>query len=118
MTETKKTKQNEIKKGDMFAVIKLSGSQLKVSEGHEYEVNKLKGEKGNKIEIEEVLLIHDGKDTKIGTPYVEGSKVTLEITSQKKGEKIDGLKFKAKSRYRRRYGYRPEITRVIVKKIA
>lgn len=109
-----KTKTNEEK----FAVIKISGTQLKVFEGKEYEVNKLKGEKGEKIEIAEVLLVHDGKDTKIGTPLVEGAKVTLEITSQKKGEKIDGLKYKAKSRYRRRYGFRPEITRVIVKKIS
>ena len=108
----------ETNKKEKFAVIKISGTQLKVVEGKEYEVNKIKGEKGDKIEIKEVLLIHDGKDTKIGTPHIDGSKVTLEITSQKKGEKIDGLKYKAKSRYRRRYGYRPEITRVIVKKIA
>jgi large subunit ribosomal protein L21 len=110
----KTTKNNNEK----FAVIKISGAQLKISEGKEYELNKLKGEKGDKIEIEEVLLVHDGKETKLGTPYVEGAKVTLEITSQKKGEKIDGLKYKAKSRYRRRYGFRPEITRVIVKKIS
>lgn len=106
------------KKKAKFAVIKISGGQLKVWEGDQYEVSKLKGNKGDKITVEEVLLIHDGKDTKIGTPYVEGSSVTLEITSQKKGEKIDGLKYKAKARYRKRYGFRPEITRVIVKKIA
>ena len=118
MTDTKKTIKEEIKKEEKFAVIKLAGSQLKVFEGKEYEVNKLKGEKGDKIDIEEVLLVHDGKETIIGTPHIQGSKVTLEITSQKKGKKIDGLKYKAKSRYRKRYGFRPEITRVIVKKIA
>ncbi len=107
-----KTNSNE-----KFAVIMISGAQLKVSEGKQYEVNKLKGEKGDKLEIKEVLLSHDGKDTKVGTPYIKDSKVTLEILSQKKGKKIDGLKFKAKSRYRRRYGFRPEITRVVVKKI-
>ncbi|MFA5633714.1 MAG: 50S ribosomal protein L21 [Candidatus Dojkabacteria bacterium] len=107
-----KTNSNE-----KFAVIMISGAQLKVFEGKQYEVNKLKGEKGDKLEIKEVLLFHDGKDTKVGTPYIKDSKVTLEILSQKKGKKIDGLKFKAKSRYRRRYGFRPEITRVVVKKI-
>jgi large subunit ribosomal protein L21 len=105
-------------KKEKFAVIKLAGSQLKITEGKQYEVKKLKGEKGDKIEITEVLLIVDGEDVKIGTPNVEGAKVTLEITSQKKGEKIDVFKYKAKSRYRRSYGHRPQITRVLVKKIS
>ena len=122
MANTKKTtkinKETEEKKNEKFAVIKLAGTQLKVFEGKQYEVNKLKGEKGDKLEIEEVLLVHDGKDTKIGAPLVKDAKVSLEITSQKKGEKIDVLKYKAKSRYRRRYGFRPQITRVIVKKIS
>lgn len=108
MAETNKEK---------FAVIKISGVQLKVFEGKEYEVNKLAGNKGDTIEINEVLLVHDGKETKLGNPHVEGAKVVLEITSQKKGEKIDGLVYKAKARYRRRYGFRPNITKVLVKKI-
>ena len=69
-------------KKEKFAVIKLGGAQLKVVEGKEYEVNKLDGKKGDKIEISEVLLLANGDEVKIGTPYVEGSKVTLEITSQ------------------------------------
>ena len=109
----KKQKENE-----RFAVIKLAGSQLKVREGNQFEVKKLKGNKGDKIEVTDVLLIADGKDVKIGTPNVEGAKVTLEITSQKKGEKIRVFKYKAKSRYRRSYGHRPQITRVLVKKIS
>jgi large subunit ribosomal protein L21 len=115
---TKKTKEKTQKKNEKFAVIKLAGSQLKVFEGKEYEVNKLSGKKGDKIEIKDVLLIYDGKETKIGEPTVKDAKVTLEITSQKKGKKIDGLVYKAKSRYRKRYGFRPLITRVLVKKIS
>jgi len=101
-----------------FAIIKLAGSQLKVFEGKEYEVSKLSGKKGDKIEIKDVLLLWDGKDTKIGKPLVKDAKVELKITSQKKGEKIDGLTYKAKSRSRRRYGFRSQITRVLVKKIS
>lgn len=111
MAETKDKKQK-------FAVIKISGVQLKVEEGKEYEVNKLSGNKGDTLEIKDVLLVHQGDETKLGTPLVEGSKVVLEITSQKKGDKIDGLVYKAKSRYRKRYGFRPNITRVLVKKIS
>ena len=115
---TTKPKKETTEKNSKFAVIKLAGSQLKVFEGKEYEVGKLPGKKGDKIEIKDVLLIWDGKDTKIGKPLVEDAKVALEITSQKKGEKIDGLTYKAKSRSRRRYGFRPQITRVLVKKIS
>lgn len=115
---TTKPKKETTEKNSTFAVIKLAGSQLKVFEGKEYEVGKLLGKKGDKIEIKDVLLIWDGKDTKIGKPLVEDAKVALEITSQKKGEKIDGLTYKAKSRSRRRYGFRPQITRVLVKKIS
>ncbi|HQJ73381.1 MAG TPA: 50S ribosomal protein L21 [Candidatus Dojkabacteria bacterium] len=104
-------------KKEKFAVIKLGGAQLKVVEGKEYEVNKLDGKKGDKIEISEVLLFANGDDVKIGTPYVEGSKVTLEITSQKKDKKVDVFKYKAKSRYRKSAGHRSLITKVLVKKI-
>lgn len=100
-----------------FAVIELAGSQLKIEEGQEYEVKKLSGNKGDKIEMENVLMVVNGEDIKIGSPYVEGAKVTLEITSQKKGEKVEVFKYKAKARYRRSYGHRPLITRVLVKKI-
>lgn len=108
---------NKIEKKEKFAVIKISGIQLKVYEGLEYEINKLEGKKGDKIEISDVLLLVDGDDIKIGNPLVEGSKVILEITSQKKDKKIDVFKYKAKSRYRKSFGYRALISRVLVKKI-
>ncbi len=116
-TTPKKEVKVDAKKGDKFAVIAISGVQLKVYKGKEYEVNKLEGKKGDKIEVKEVLLVSDGKDTKIGKPYVDGAVVKLEITSQKKGEKIEGFKYAAKARQRTRYGYRPSITKVIVKSI-
>ena len=60
----------------------------------------------------------DGEDVKVGNPFVDGSKVELEITSQKKDEKVKVFKFKSKSRYRRTSGHRALITRVAVKNIA
>ncbi len=108
---------NKTEKKEKFAVIKISGIQLKVYEGMEYEINKLEGKKGDKLDITDVLLVVDGDDVKLGNPLVEGSKVTLEITSQKKDKKVDVFKYKAKSRYRRSFGYRALISRVLVKKI-
>ncbi len=125
-TEKKTTKKVEkkietkeiVESGSKFAVIKLAGVQLKVFEGKEYEVNKLSGNKGDKLEIKDVLLVADGEDIQIGKPLVDGAVVKLEITSQFKGEKIKGLIYKAKSRSRRRYGYRADLTKVLVKKIS
>jgi large subunit ribosomal protein L21 len=114
----KATAKKEKKVKNKFAVIELAGTQLKVREGEEYEVKKLSGNKGDKIELENVLMVVEDEDVKIGEPYVDGAKVTLEITSQKKGEKVRVFKYKAKSRYRRTYGHRPAITRVLVKKIS
>lgn len=108
-------KSNESKK---FAVIKIAGVQLKVYEGKEYEVNKLEGKKGDTLEIKDILLLHDGENTKVGTPLVEGAKVVLEITSQKKDDKVRVFKYKAKSRYRKTQGHRALITRISVKSIA
>lgn len=116
-TNKKSSTKKKVENKDLFAVIELAGTQLKVTEGKEYEVNKLSGDKGDKIEIKEVLLISDGKDVKVGNPYVKDAKVSLEITSQKKDTKVKVFKYKAKARYRRSYGHRPEITRVLVKKI-
>ncbi|GAB4161034.1 MAG: hypothetical protein Fur003_4440 [Candidatus Dojkabacteria bacterium] len=107
----------EAKNAPRFAVIKLAGSQVKVVEGMKYEVKKLDGNKGDKLEVMEVLLTADGENVKVGKPYVAGAKVTLVIDSQKKGEKVRVFKYKAKARYRRAYGSRELITRVEVKKI-
>jgi len=107
-------KSNENNK---FAVIKLSGVQLKVYEGKAYEVNKLEGKNGDKLEITEVLLVQNGEETKIGTPFVDGAKVVLEIEAQKKDDKVRVFKYKAKSRYRKTQGHRALITRVAVKSI-
>jgi large subunit ribosomal protein L21 len=115
---TKKTTTKKVASEDKFAVIELAGSQFKVREGEQYEVKKLSGNKGDKIEIENVLMIAQGDDVKVGSPYVKDAKVTLEITAQKKGKKIQVFKYKAKARYRRSYGHRPAITRVLVKKIS
>ncbi len=117
-TVSKSVPSKEAKKStESFAIIQLSGVQLKVYAGKEYEVNKLEGKKGDKLDVKEVLMVSDGKTATIGKPYIDGAVVKLEITSQKKGEKIEGFVFKSKSRHRKNYGFRPSITRVIVKSI-
>jgi large subunit ribosomal protein L21 len=91
-----------------FAVIKTGGKQYKVSSGDFVSIEKIKGEykKGDKISFDKVLLVDDGKDTTIGTPYIKGAKVDAEITEIGRGRTVLVLKYKQKSRYLRRNGHR------------
>ncbi len=101
-----------------FAVIEISGAQLKVFEGKKYEIDYIEAQKGDKIEIDKVLLVSDDEKVHVGKPYLEKAKVSVTIDAQKKAEKIKGLIFKAKSRYRKHYGHRALLTRILVEKIS
>ena len=98
-----------------YAILKIKGNQYKVSEGEEILVKHL----SQKEVPYEALLLADGENVTIGKPSIKNVKVTLKIVSpEEKGEKIRVLKFKAKSRYRRRIGFRPKYTRLLVEKIS
>ena len=100
-----------------FAIIQTGGKQYKVEKDSTVDVELLDKKDGSKVEFSEVLLISDGKETKIGNPFIKDAKVVGEAVETVKGPKIDGLKFKAKSRYRVRYGHRQKYTRVNIKNI-
>ncbi len=101
-----------------FAIIESGGKQYRVSEGAELAVEKLKGHAaGDKVIFDKVLLIDDGKTTKLGTPYLEGATVEVELVADVKGKKLHIQKFKAKSRYKRRLGHRQQYSKVAVKKV-
>ena len=93
-----------------FAVIKLAGKQFLVSTGDKVVVDAYLGEPTKTLEVAEVLLTNVGDNLEIGTPLVTGAKVVLEVVAQGRGEKIDVFKFKAKSRYRRKVGFRANQT--------
>lgn len=98
-----------------YAVIRLQGRQYKVSEGQELLVDKM-----NDLKLApEVLLVADGEKVSIGKPVLKDAKVTLKIVKDmEKGEKIEVYHFKAKSRYKKHTGFRPQFTRVSVEKIS
>ena len=98
-----------------YAVVRIGGKQYKAIEGKEILVDKLADPK--KFEVE-VLLLVDGEKVQVGKPTVKGAKVkTKVITEIEKGEKIEIYKFKAKSRYKRHTGFRPQYTRLLIEKI-
>lgn len=101
-----------------YAVIKTGGKQYRVCQGEEILIDKIEGEKGERVGFNNLLLIVEDKKVKIGTPKISKAKVVGEIVGQEKGKKIRVAKFKAKSRYRRVIGFRPLLTRVKIKKIS
>jgi len=98
-----------------YAVIKIQGHQFQVSENEEILVDLL----GETKPEADVLLVVDGEKVQIGTPTVKDAKVTLKIVEPEvKGEKIYVAKYKAKSRSRRRIGFRPKYTKLLVQKVS
>lgn len=102
-----------------IAVIKTGGKQYKISKDEVLKVEKLKGEKGDKIKFDKVLLLSDEKGAKlqVGQPYLEGKAVEAEILEQGRDKKVDVIKYKRKTRYRRKQGHRQEFTKVKITKI-
>ena len=103
------------KQTNKFAIIKLGNSQYKVREGDEFVVNLVKNAKPEA----EILLISDDENIKIGKPSLTSSKIDLKVLQeQKKGKKLQVQKYKAKSRYRKKIGFRPLLTVLRVEKIS
>ena len=102
-----------------FAVIETGGKQYKISEGEMFKIEKLSGDnkKGDKITFDKVLLIDDGKNTQIGTPYLEGASVSAVFEEAGRSKKLHIIKFKSKSNYRKKIGHRQPYNKVKIEKI-
>ena len=102
-----------------FAVIQTGGKQYKVSQGDVVSIEKMKGEysKGDKVSFDKVLLVDDGKNTTIGTPYITGASVGAEITDIGRTRKVMVVKYKQKSRYLKRNGHRQPFFKVKITSI-
>ena len=101
----------------MYAVIQTGGKQYRVSPGDQIQVEKLPAMAGDTVTFEKVLLTSDGESVKVGTPYVEGSKVIGRIVRQAKAKKIVVLKYKRRKNYKRKKGHRQHISLVKIEKI-
>jgi large subunit ribosomal protein L21 len=101
----------------MYAVMKTGGKQYRVTAGDIVEVEKLDGEVGDSITLDEVLLITDGEQVTVGQPKVENASITARITGQYRGEKIQVFRYRPKKRIRVRQGHRQYLTRLQVESI-
>lgn len=102
----------------MYAVVRTGGKQYRVSPGDILEVEKLAGDVGDSIVLEDVLLVAGEEGIKIGRPNVAGASVTARITGQHRGEKILVFRYRPKKRVRVRRGHRQYLTRLQIHKIS
>ena len=96
----------------MYAVIKSGGKQHRVVEGETLLLEKLDLATGDNIDFEEVLMVGEGADVKIGAPLVKGGKVTAEVISHGRGDKVNIIKFRRRKHSRTQQGHRQWFTDV------
>ena len=96
----------------MYAVIKTGGKQYRVQQGDVIFVEKINAQADEAVTVDEVLLVGNDGETKIGTPVVEGAKVEGKVLAQVKSKKIVVYKYKAKKNERKKQGHRQPYTKV------
>lgn len=95
-----------------YAVVESGGKQYKVNKGSIVDVSNLDLNKDDTVTFDKVLLFVSDGTIKIGKPYLSGITVTGKVLDNFKGDKVRVSKFKAKSRYRKVYGHRDQLTKV------
>jgi large subunit ribosomal protein L21 len=102
----------------VYAVFRTGGKQYRASEGDVLRVERLDAEVGDTVEFDQVLLVGEGSDIKLGSPVLDGGKVEARVRSQGRGRKIEVVKFKRRKNYKRQHGHRQYFTEVEVTSIA
>ena len=96
----------------MYAVIESGGKQHRVEEGEVLKLEKLDVATGDNVDFDKVLMVGEGESATIGTPYVEGSKVTAEVLNHGRGDKVKIIKFNRRKHHRKQQGHRQWYTEV------
>ena len=96
----------------MYAVFQSGGKQHRVTEGQTVRLEKLELEVGASVDFDNVLMIADGENVNVGAPYISGGKVTAEVVSQGRGDKVKIVKFRRRKHSRKQMGHRQWFTEV------
>lgn len=102
-----------------FAVIHTGGKQYKVSVGDSIKIEKLSGDfaAGDKVVFDKVLLVDNGTETSIGTPYINGAKVEAIFEKAGRAQKVTVIRYKQKSRYFKKNGHKQPYSQVKISAI-
>ena len=98
----------------MYAIVNINGIQTRVMRDEILEIANLAAEPGKSVKFDQVLMVADGDKISVGQPFVKGASATVEVVEHFRGPKLKIYKFKRRREYRRRRGYRSELTRVRV----
>ena len=101
----------------MYAVIRTGGKQYRVAAGDILEVEKLAGDVGEEIVLDDILLVANGDDLTVGQPTVQGASVSAKISGQYRGKKIRVFRYQPKKRVRVSKGHRQYLTRLEIESI-
>lgn len=101
----------------MFAIVETGGKQYQVEEGKYLDVELLEGDKDSKVVFDKVVMIVNGKKSKVGQPYVTGASCEGTIVKHDRAKKVIVYKQRPKKGYRRKQGHRQDFTRVMISKI-
>jgi large subunit ribosomal protein L21 len=101
----------------MYAIVNINGIQTKVVPDEVLSVARMSGQPGDTLTFDQVLLVADGEKIAFGQPYLKGASLTAELVEHLRGPKLKIFKFKRRRDYRRRRGYRDELTRIRVSAI-
>ena len=101
----------------MYAIVETGGKQYQVEEGRYVDVELLDGEKDSKVVFDKIVMIVNGKKSKVGQPYVSGASAEGKIVLHDRAKKIIVYKQRPKKGYRKKQGHRQQFTRVMITKI-
>lgn len=101
----------------MYAIVEIAGQQFKVEKDRKVYVHRLTAEEGTKIEFDHVLLVDNEGEIKIGTPKVEGAKVSATVLKHLKGDKVIIFKKKRRKTFKRKNGHRQYLTQIQIESI-
>ena len=101
----------------MFAIVETGGKQYQVEEGRYLDVELLEGDENSKVVFDKVVMIVNGKKSKVGQPYVAGASAEGTILKHDKAKKVIVYKQRPKKGYRKKQGHRQGFTRVMISKI-
>jgi len=101
----------------MYVIVEIAGQQFKAEKGKKLFVHRLNAEQGSVVDFEKVLLVDNDGSVTVGAPTIEGAKVSCEVLSHPRGEKVIVFHKKRRKGYRKRNGHRQDFTEVLIKDI-
>ncbi len=101
----------------MYAIVEIAGQQFKVQKDRKVFVHRLANNEGETLEFDNVLLIDNNGDVKVGAPLVSGAKVSAKVVSHLRGDKVLVFKKKRRKGYQKLNGHRQDLTEILIQDI-